>query len=159
MRHAALALALSSLIALTGFSSFGPVTEANYQALAAAQLPPDAGEVLMSGPGMWAINANGFSDIRSQSIPLLGSLLLTKNGIYFQQWIEPEKRYDTMLLILSKDIASVRSEDLGRSTRIVLKKTDLSVTSIAYMSGPAGAIDKARTKQAFDVVSAQVASR
>lgn len=142
-------IALVSFIALTGFNSFGPVKESNYQALATAQLPSDAGEVVMTGPGAWAVNANGFADIRSQPIPLLGSLLLTKNGIYFQQWIEPENRYDTMLLILHRDIASLRVEEYGRGVRVVVKKKDLSVTSISYMSGPAGNIDQEKTRQAF----------
>ena len=154
-----LAIALVSFIALTGFNSFGPVKESNYQALATAQLPSDAGEVIMSGPGAWAINANGFADIRSQSTPLLGSLLLTKNGLYFQQWIEPENRYDTMLLILHRDIASLRTEEFGRSVRVVVKKKDLSVTSISYMSGSGGAIDQERTRQALELLKAQLSKR
>jgi len=39
----------------------------------------------MSGRGYWAPNANGFADIRSQLTPMLGLLLTTTKGIYFQQ--------------------------------------------------------------------------
>ena len=153
------AIALVSFIALTGFNSFGPVKEPNYQALATAQLPSDAGEVIMFGSGMWAVNANGFADIRSQPLPLLGSLLITKNGIYFQQWIEPENRYDTMLFILHRDIASLRTEEYGRSVRVVVKKKDLSVTSISFMTGPAGMIDQEKTRTMLDAIKAQLIAR
>lgn len=145
-------IVLASVLGLTGFSSFGPVKEANYQALATAQLPSDAGDVIMAGPGAWAVNANGFSDIRSQPIPLLGSLLITNNGLYFQQWIEPEERYDTMLLIRHRDIASLRIEEFGRSVRVVIKKKDLSVTSISYMTGPAGSIDQQKTYETLKIL-------
>lgn len=157
MRHAALALV--SLFALTGFNSFGPVKESNYQAQAATQLPPDAGEIIMSGPGVWVVDANGFSDIRSQAAGFLGSLLMTKNGLYFQQWIEPENRYDTMLFILHRDIASLRIQEFGRSVRVVVKKKDLSVTSISFMTGPAGMIDQEKTRKSLDMLKAQLSGQ
>lgn len=149
-------IVLVSMLGLTGFNSFGPVKDPNYQTLATAQLPSDAGDVIMAGAGAWAVNANGFSDIRSQPIPLLGSLLITKNGLYFQQWIEPEERYDTMLLIQHHDIASLRIEEFGRSVRVVVKKKDLSVTSISYMTGPAGVVDQEKTKQALERLRTQL---
>lgn len=152
------ALALVSFFALTGFNSFGPVKESNYQALAAAQLPSDAGEVVMAGPGTWDANMNGFAQVLARTSTLSGSLVITKNGVYFQQWIEPENRYDTMLFILHRDIASLRTSEFGRSVVVVVKKKDLSVTSISFMTGPAGMIDKDRTRQAFEVLKAQLAA-
>ena len=113
----------------------------------------------MAGPGAWAVNANGFADIRSQATPLLGSLLITKTGIYFQQWIEPENRYDTMLFILHRDIESLRTAEFGRSVRVVVKKKDLSVTSISFMNGPGGTIDQEKTMQALDVLKAQLSGQ
>lgn len=145
-----------SLVLLTGFNSFGPVSEGNYQQLAQAQLPSDAGAMLASEPGAWAINANGFADIRSQQAPLLGVLLITTSGIYFQQWLESEQRYDTMLTISLRDITAIREETFGRSVRIVVKKRDHTVTSLSVMSGAGGVIDRDRTHIWFELLRTKI---
>lgn len=140
----------SSLMLLTGFNSFGPINQAEYAALARVELPIDAGQVLFAEPGAWTVNANGFADIRSQQSPMLGLLLLTSNGIYFQQWIEGEGRYDTMLAISVRDIASIRNENFGRSVRIVVKKKDLTVTSLSVMGGAGAMVDGDKTHRLFE---------
>ena len=145
-----------SLTLLTGFNSFGPINQSEYKDQAKAQLPVDAGHILVLEPGAWAINANGFTDIRSQQTPLLGVLLVTTKAIYFQQWIEAEQRYDTMLSISLRDIATIREETFGRSVRIVVKKTDLTVTSLSVMSGSGGAIDREKTHEWLELLRTKI---
>ncbi|SDR10685.1 hypothetical protein [Pseudoxanthomonas sp. CF125] len=145
-----------SLVLLTGLNSFGPVNQGNYQQLAEAQLPTDAGQVLASEPGAWANNANGFADIRSQQAPLLGVLLITTKGIYFQQWLEAEQRYDTMLTVSLRDITAIREEKFGRSVRIVFKKSDLTVTSLSVMTGSGGVIDRDKTHVWFELLRTRI---
>ncbi len=152
MRFLAVSIALVSVLTLTGASAYGPVREPNYIGLATAALPPDSGEVLMFGRGYWAPDANGFTDIRSQPTPMLGLLLITTKGIYFQQWLKPESRYDTMGRILFSEMDSVRIAEFGRSLRVVLKKKDLSATSFAYSGQKGEFVDKEKTRQAFDAV-------
>lgn len=147
---------LISLLLLTGFNAYGPVNQADFKDLAAAQLPSEAGPALVTAPGMWAINANGFADIRGQPTPLQGILVLTDKGIYFQQWIEDEQRYDTMLSLSLRDVAKVREETFGRSLRIVVKKTDLTVVSLSVVSGSGGMIDRDKTHALFELLRTKI---
>ena len=145
-----------SLLLLTGFNSFGPVDQSNFRELAKAQLPADAGEVVASEPGLWAVNANGFTDVRSQQTPLLGLLVVTTRAVYFQQWLDSEQRYDTMLMISLGDVVAVREESFGRSVRIVLKKSDLSVTSLSVVRGSGGMVDTDKTHAWFELLRKRV---
>jgi hypothetical protein len=151
------AIALVGFFALTGCSAYGPTRESSYLASASSALPAESGEVLMSGPGLWAPFANGFANITSQPQPLQGSILVTSEGIYFQQWIEPESRYDTMEAIRFSDVDSVRIEEWALNLRVVVKENDLSVTSFSYMGDRHERVDKEKTRKALDALEAQLA--
>jgi hypothetical protein len=148
----------AALIALTlsACTSFGPTSEPNYVANATTALPPGAGTVEMIGPGLWAPDANGFAGIMQQAQPVQGSLVISSNGIYFQQWVKPEERYDTIAAIQYTDIAEVRKDEFGRNLRVVLKRKDLSVVSFSFVGAKHQLVDLEKTSQAFDLVSTAI---
>jgi hypothetical protein len=141
---------------LAGCNAYGPTKEPNYQVESSAALPTGAGTVEMSGPGLWAPNANGFAGLMQQPPPLTGSLLVTSNGVYFQQWLKAENRYDTMGAVKYSDIDSVRREDFGRNVRVVIKKRDLSVVSLSFMDKQRQLVDLTKTDDAYARISAHV---
>lgn len=149
-------LLLLLLLFLAGCTSFGPTAEPGYLARTSSALPPGVGEIQMSGPGLWAPGANGFSGLMQQAQPVQGSLVISAKGVYFQQWIKAEGRYDTIAAIPYTEISAVRKEEFGRNLRVILKRKDLSVVSFSFIGEKHQLVDLAKTAKAFDLVNSAV---
>jgi hypothetical protein len=140
-------VAIPFLLLLVGCAATGPSSSPEYPALVKSAVPPDAGPIVMFGPGDWVPNTVGFTDIRTLAYipPISCVIVVTTTAVIVEQWDDRVKKFNVMKLLKLTDLTEVSSDTYGASMRLVLKSSDYSYNSFDLTDGSFA--DRSKTKE------------
>lgn len=161
MKLSGLVLAALAFL-LAGCAATGPVSSPEYPSLVQASMPPEAGKVVMFGPGEWFPNTIGFTDIRSTggylaTTPISCVIAFSDNAVVVEQWDDKNKKFNVMKLIRMPDVVEANVDTFLSSSRLVLKSADYSYNSFDFTSGEF--LDAAKTRQVAAFLQERIARR
>jgi hypothetical protein len=146
---------------LAGCQATGPVSSPEFNSLVTAAMPPEAGSVMIVGPGNWYPNTNGFTDIMSTFLapakePIPGVVAVGTSGVIFCQWDDRHNQYVVMKLDKFEDIADEHVDTYGLNARLVLKRKDYTIDSFDFSTAGGQFINRTRAHDAGAYLAAHL---
>jgi hypothetical protein len=142
-----ISISLSFLFGCSGQIN-GPANDPDFEYILGRALPPETGEIVLSGPGTWCPHRTG---ILGGGHCEVGMLVVTDDSMLVLKWLPDNEKYLVVKLFSLNELSEVYLEPFSIDRLVVVSWKDISVDGFWFRNAM-NSIDIKDTEQLYDVL-------